>query len=265
VIVQCPACRALVAVTALVKLDDDGGAPHVGVPCAECGAISPLVVGPAAAMAASASPSSSAPLAPAVPPPASVHASAPTPTTPGAANDDAAAPSTPPSTSPPSSLAPPIAPTLARVLDEATRALASAESDVQAAAARARTSLVDGLTALGDRWESKDAHKALVGEAARQGELAFLGQCYRAISLARPDDKGAVVGRDLVLAHAMATMSTSVGDSDALLATAKKVRTVAVVLGAIALVATLAFLIKSVGESIAELGLGGASSSGAPE
>lgn len=251
-IVQCPACRALVTVSTLVKLDDEDGVARVGVPCVECGATSPLVVDDARPREGSSE--RARPSTPSRTPGVESSVTETSRESASAQSDGAPAPTS-------TSLAPSIASALARVLDDADRALTSAEPDARREIGRIRTQIVDGLHALGERWESKDAHKVVVGEAARQGELAFLGQCYRAITLARPDDKGAVVGRDLVLAHAMATMSATSGDGDQLQATAKKVRAVAMVLGALALAATLAFLVKSVGATIAEFGLDGAPSS----
>jgi len=280
-IVQCPACRALVRVTELVRAADDDGEGtflHAGFVCSDCRVTTflPLLAAPRLAETAGEHPVVSRVAKDLHAPVDAVSVDGPARTDEGktaAVDEPVAAPTT--SAHETASVARPfdtIARALSVLLDENRRSdvstTAGADGETEVLEARphdARQRLVDALLALGDRWDSKDAHKGVVGEATRSDELAFLGQCYRAVIVARPDDKGATVGRELVLAHAMATMNTGQRDGDDLMATAKRMKAAAIAVGVIFLVVALAFMLRHMTAALTELnGAAASADTGAP-
>ena len=66
-----------------------------------------------------------------------------------------------------------------------------------------------GFSQLLDRWELPDEHKSLLQRASMAGELGFLGQRYRAVLDAVPDDPHAKKAQAEILVLAMAQMKSS--------------------------------------------------------
>lgn len=165
-IVQCPACRALVDVaSASVDVEQR----RAGLQCSACGAVTWLGEG-----------------APVV----DTSASAPAPSPPVAA------------TAPLVSAAPVSAPA----------ASSQALSEEQQAAIAGRVEAIDvvdaeelkaDFIALLQQWDDEDAHKKMIQRGLLAGQLAVVGQGYRAVLEVREDDARAEQGRDRVLAAAM--------------------------------------------------------------
>lgn len=178
-IVQCPACRALVDVrTVSVEAD------RAGLRCSACEVTSWLPAAEApddVGAQAAAEPDNGAT------PQGDTHAvSAPPP------------PSSPPPGSPPS---PP--PTAVPAPAGLRAALARLE------VAEAGEPIRQDLIALLDRWDDEASHKALIQRASLSDSLAVVGQGYRVVLEHRKDDAMAVRGRDLVLTTAMASLTPS--------------------------------------------------------
>lgn len=196
VVAQCPACRALVVVGAIVV---DGsraadGTPRAGLPCAACGVVSWLPL--TTTIVTSPLPSLTA-----LPPAAS----------PALADVTASAAAT----SSPAVPAPTVpAPTTAT----ATTAIATATFDDDILArVRARcpapeasqTHLAERFEALlTTTWAQEAEHKALLKAAAAAGELAFVGARYRAVLDTVRDEPRARAAQQELLTMAMATMSS---------------------------------------------------------
>lgn len=253
-IVQCPACRALVGVTAFVRVtDDESGTSHAGIRCSECHATTTL---PFADTSDEGAPSRAAPSSSS----RVVVVEASESRAPASEGDSAVAPATKEGTAAPTgALHHVVVRALSTVLVDVTPTSADAGDEGDGGADpgsfaplvdATRKRLVDALLALGDRWEQKDAHKGIVGEAARVDELAFLGQCYRAVVLAKPNDVGATAGRDLVIAHAMATMSGGVRESDGVVVAAKQVKVFALAAAAVILFIAVAFMLRHMGDAM---------------
>lgn len=166
-IVQCPACRALVDVSAATI---DGDQRRAGLTCSACGAVTWLGEG-----------------APVVEGGRSVTA----PSTPSTSKEAAT---------------PAVAPGAASV----ERPGADAPDDLEAL--KAAVEAIDVVDAeetkaafieLLGRWHDDDAHKKVIQRGLLAGQLAVVGQGYRAVLEQRGEDTMSAKGRDRVLASAM--------------------------------------------------------------
>jgi hypothetical protein len=204
-IVQCPSCRSLVAVDSVVV---DGrrsttGDPLAGVRCEACGALTMLPIVEASAPAADMTPPESSTTA--LSAVTAVRAPiAPTPfeqDSPATPSPLATPTSSPPSLAPPSTFGPD-APALPPDVLERIRVRWPAPTDVQAHLAERFERLLE------NRWSEPTEHTALVKSAAADGELAFLGQRYRAVLDVVPNEPRAraAQGELLTLATAMMTV-----------------------------------------------------------
>jgi hypothetical protein len=196
-IAQCPNCRALVMVSAIVV---DGstasdGSPRAGLSCSACGAVSwlpQLVSSSSAALS-----SSSSAVSTALPSLASLAAPSSTP--------ELVPAMLPPSTA----LVMPAAPTtaLAASFDPETLTKVRARFTIepnegQGHLAERFEKLLDG------QWANEAEHKVLLKAAAAAGELAFVGNRYRAVLDVVRDEPRARAAQQELLTLAMATMST---------------------------------------------------------
>jgi hypothetical protein len=204
VVAQCPACRALVVVGAVVVDGSRGvdGAPRAGLACGACGAVSwlPLTttVVTSSPPALTALPPPSLPILPA----ATVVADGPAATaTPAPAPMPAATTTTTTTTATtaPSALA-------TATFDEDTVARVRARF---AAPTETQTHLAERFDALlATKWAVESEHKAILKTAAAAGELAFVGGRYRAVLDVVRDEPRARAAQNELLTMAMATMSS---------------------------------------------------------
>jgi len=209
VVAQCPACRALVVVGAIVV---DGsraadGTPRAGLPCSACGALSWLPLATTTTVTTSPLPTLTA--LPPVTRPALAEAAAveAPPTVAPATTSTAASPTTPTTPTPPPSAPPP--PTAVAV------AVAAFDGDTLgrvrarfAAPIESQTHLAERFDVLlSTKWSQEAEHKALLKAAAVAGELAFVGSRYRAVLDVVRDEPRARAAQNELLTMAMATMS----------------------------------------------------------
>ncbi|MCC7072837.1 MAG: hypothetical protein IT383_16030 [Deltaproteobacteria bacterium] len=179
---QCPACRALVGVT---HAQVQGG--RAGLSCAACGAVAWL---PEATQG-------SARVVDVEPAP---HA-APPRELPAANGALVLAPPTAPMS------AAPTTPELA--LDAELRTRVRHRLAELPAASAAQQELAAAFAMLLEAWNREAAHKAMLQRASGAGELAFVGQHYRAVLEAAPGDPIARRAQDEILSLAMATMTAT--------------------------------------------------------
>jgi len=218
-IAQCPNCRALVMVSAIVV---DGstasdGSPRAGLSCSACGAVSWLPQLASSSSAASSSPSSAASSSPATAGLPSLASLSTPPTDLLAPPSSSSAPELVPAQLPPSTaLVMPAAPTtaLASSFDPETLTKVRARFTIepnegQGHLAERFEKLLDG------QWANEAEHKVLLKAAAAAGELAFVGNRYRAVLDVVRDEPRARAAQQELLTLAMATMSSQ-RSSDAL-------------------------------------------------
>jgi hypothetical protein len=203
VVAQCPACRALVVVGAVVV---DGsraadGTPRAGLPCAACGVVSWLPL--TTTIVTSPLPSLTA-LPPAASPAlADVTASAAATSSPAAPASTVAPPTPTPATTAAAATATAIA---TATFDDDTLARVRARCPAPEAS---QTHLAERFeTLLTTTWAQEAEHKALLKAAAAAGELAFLGARYRAVLDTVRDEPRARAAQQELLTMAMATMSS---------------------------------------------------------
>ncbi|MBI1946098.1 MAG: hypothetical protein HYS27_10400 [Deltaproteobacteria bacterium] len=180
-IFQCPACRALVG-AARAELQPG----RAGLRCAACGAVAWLPEAGAAGEAHVVDVEAE----PRVAPPRELPAAS------GALV--VAAPSAP---APATIMAGPFDAELRARLRERLAALPPSGG--------AQEELAAAFVELLDTWQGEAAHKALLRRASAAGELAFVGQRYRAVLDVAPNDAAARRAQEEVLALAMATMSAT--------------------------------------------------------
>lgn len=190
-IVQCPACRALVAVEQ-VTLEPD----RAGLVCGACGEVSWLMARGLAATSPIAE--ADAPGAPGPPAPTGPPQTLATPTLEASPTK----PYAPPTTSAPAALA--------------TRALAAPEPALPLAAVRERLAalepgadddaVAEGFLALLSSWQDEAAHKRLLQQAAASGQLGALGLRYRAVLESAPEEPRAKKAQTEILTLAMASL-----------------------------------------------------------
>jgi hypothetical protein len=209
VVAQCPACRALVVIGAVVVDGSRGtdGTPRAGLPCSACGALSWLPLATTTTTTTTTSPLPTLTALPPVTRPAltdTASVEAPTVAVTALATEAPAAPLSPlspPTTTSSATIAVTVAgfdhDTLGRV-----RARFAAPTDSQAHLAERFDAL---LTA---KWSQEAEHKALLKAAAAAGELAFVGSRYRAILDVVRDEPRARAAQNELLTMAMATMSS---------------------------------------------------------
>jgi len=206
VVTQCPACRALVVVGAVVV---DGsraadGTPRAGLPCSACGALSWLPLTTTKTVTTSPLPTLTA--LPSVTHPALTDAAAvepPTVATMALTTEAPAPPLSPPTTTSPTTS--PATITVAGFDDDTlgrVRARVASPTESQAHLAERFDAL---LTA---KWSQEAEHKALLKAAAAAGELAFVGSRYRAVLDVVRDEPRARAAQNELLTMAMATMSS---------------------------------------------------------
>lgn len=191
-IAQCPNCRALVMVSAIVV---DGstasdGSPRAGLSCSACGAVSWLPQ-----LVSSSSSASSAPSTAGLPSLASLSAPAP----------ELVPAMLPPSTA----LVMPAAPTTALAASFDPETLTKVRARFTIEPNEGQGHLADRFEKLLDgQWANEAEHKVLLKAAAAAGELAFVGNRYRAVLDVVRDEPRARAAQQELLTLAMATMST---------------------------------------------------------
>lgn len=191
-IAQCPNCRALVMVSAIVV---DGstasdGSPRAGLSCSACGAVSWLPQ-----LVSSSSSASSAPSTAGLPSLASLSAPAP----------ELVPAMLPPSTA----LVMPAAPTTALATSFDPETLTKVRARFTIEPNEGQGHLADRFEKLLDgQWANEAEHKVLLKAAAAAGELAFVGNRYRAVLDVVRDEPRARAAQQELLTLAMATMST---------------------------------------------------------
>jgi hypothetical protein len=201
VIAQCPACRALGLVGAVVVdgSRDADGAPRAGLPCGACGAVAWLPL--STTVAAGTGPVS--PSWPSLPPPS--LAALPSPSSRDAAPAQA-------SSSPPvvEAAPAPVSTALAAAFDDETLRRIRARVDTAPSPSPTQQPLAERFEALlTTKWQNEAEHKGLLKMAAVAGELAFVGSRYRAVLDVVRDEPRARAAQGELLTMAMATMSTS--------------------------------------------------------
>lgn len=178
-IFQCPACRALVG-AARVELQPG----RAGLRCEACGSVAwlPESAGGTEARVVDVEPAPRAQVTRELPP-ASGGALV------------VAAPSAP---------APPVSTFGTELRERIRQRLAS-----KAAPIDRQRELAADFDRLLDAWHGEDAHKALLKRASRDGELAFVGQCYRAVLDVAPNDAGARRAQGEILTLAVGALSAT--------------------------------------------------------
>lgn len=250
VVAQCPACRALVVVGAVVV---DGsrapdGTPRAGLPCPACGLVSwlPLTtVATSPPPTLTALPTPSRPvLADATVAPDEVPDEVPAPSS-------ASAPEPPTTTTTTGGPAPPA--TALALFDDDTlarvRARFGSPTETQAHLAERFDAL------LATKWSVESEHKALLKTAAAAGELAFVGGRYRAVLDVVRDEPRARASQQELLTMAMATMG-----SQRLAPVEEGTSTTRVVLGALLFIAAgggLFWVVRTVMTILSSSGAGG--------
>ena len=174
-IVQCPACRALVVVERLLRADDDEA--RAGLRCSACGEVSwlPLVHAQEAPdeVEPEQAPEEAAPLPPVAAQNERAQQPAGTKGTGMSAHD------------------------IDRVIEEIAQLAEVAEEEED---------LAEAFIELLDQWDDEAQHKKLIKRAALEDRLAFVGLRYRAVLTVRPDDPVATRAQEEILVSAMSTL-----------------------------------------------------------
>lgn len=181
-IFQCPTCRALVGAS---QVQVQPG--RAGLACAACGATAWL---PDAAHGSARVVDVEPTVAPAPPP-------------------GLPSPSTAMVLAPPTAPAPMTTSTAASTLDADVRARVRRQLTELPPQNDAQHELAAAFDTLLDAWPGEPAHKALLKRASGAGELAFVGQRYRAVLEAAPGEPAARRAQEEVLTLAMAAMAAT--------------------------------------------------------